>query len=305
MFVQSNFGIVTKMGMWMMPEPEVQLSLAVEWDKPEDLKNIVDALAPLRRERVMTSHSSIGNWLRVASTLTTREEWTDEPGALSDSVIDAIRGAFNLGWWGVTIAVPGREDIAKAQFEIIKAAVEASGPLSVRQSEWRRGQPIRGDGWSGTPITFPMQNSNWYGGRGGHIGFSPIIKQDGDAALAQFQRTYARYKEFGMDYQGSFVFGERHMINVNAMLFSQDDPSHLEKVDRFFRQLVADAKAEGYGEYRTHLDYMDLVAGSYDFNNGALRKLTEKVKDALDPNGILAPGKSGIWPNRLRGERLS
>jgi 4-cresol dehydrogenase (hydroxylating) len=48
---------------------------------------------------------------------------------------------------------------------------------------------------------------------------------------------------------------------------------------------------------------MDLVADSYDFNGGALRKLNEKVKDALDPNGILAPGKSGIWPKNLAGER--
>jgi 4-cresol dehydrogenase (hydroxylating) len=41
---------------------------------------------------------------------------------------------------------------------------------------------------------------------------------------------------------------------------------------------------------------MDLVADSYDWGGGALRKLNETVKDALDPNGILAPGKSGIWP---------
>jgi len=151
-------------------------------------------------------------------------------------------------------------------------------------------------GWTGSTITFPMQSANWYCGRGGHIGFSPIIPQDGSTALAQFQRTYARYKEYGFDYQGSFAFGERHLINVNAMILNKDSPEMMAKVDPFFRTLVADAKAQGYGEYRTHLDYMDLVADTYDWNGGALRKLNERVKDALDPNGILAPGKSGIWP---------
>ena len=181
----------------------------------------------------------------------------------------------------------------------------AIGPIAFMalSSTWRKGQPIERSGWTGTPMTFPMQNVNWYGGRGGHIGFSPILPQDGSAALAQFQRTYARYKEYGMDYQGSFAFGERHLINVNAMIFDQDDPAMMARIDPFFRTLVADAKAQGYGEYRTHLDYMDLVAGSYDWNGGALRKLNEKVKDALDPNGILAPGKSGIWPSALAGER--
>lgn len=303
MFVQSNFGIVTKMGMWLMSEPEVQLGIDAEFDQPEDIKAIIDTIAPLRRERIITSHPSIGNWLRVASTVTTRDEWTDQPGALGDEVIDAIRRRFGLGWWGISIRVPGREKVAAAQFEIIEKAIGDISPLSVRTSSWRKGEPIRGDGWSGTPITFPMQNANWYGGRGGHIGFSPIIPQDGTKALEQFQRTYARYQEYGMDYQGSFAFGERHMINVNAMLFNQDDPGHLAKVDPFFRRLVADAKEQGYGEYRTHLDYMDLVAGSYAWNGNALLKLNERIKDALDPNGILAPGKSGIWPQRLREER--
>jgi 4-cresol dehydrogenase (hydroxylating) len=181
--------------------------------------------------------------------------------------------------------------------------MKAIDPLVIKPTTWVKGQPMEYSGWTGTPITFPMQNVNWYGGRGGHIGFSPIIPQDGDTALAQFKRTYARYKEYGIDYQGSFAFGERHLINVNAMIFDKDSPEMMAKIDTFFRQLVADAKAQGYGEYRTHLDYMDLVADSYDWNGGALRKLNETVKDALDPNGILAPGKSGIWPRDLRQER--
>ena len=239
----------------------------------------------------------------ASATLIDRFGTHDKPGALDDSVIDAIRKRFGLGWWGVSLRLYGREEVNKAAYKVLEKAMTDIGPLSIRPTTWVKGQPMEYSGWTGTPITFPMQNANWYGGRGGHIGFSPIIPQSGSAALAQFQRTYARYREYGMDYQGSFAFGERHLTNVNAMLFNKDDPAMMARIDPFFRQLVADAKAAGYGEYRTHLDYMDLVADSYDFNDGALRKLNEKVKDALDPNGILAPGKSGIWPRGLAGER--
>jgi 4-cresol dehydrogenase (hydroxylating) flavoprotein subunit len=41
----------------------------------------------------------------------------------------------------------------------------------------------------------------------------------------------------------------------------------------------------------------------YTFNGHALRKLNERVKDALDPQGILAPGKQGIWPRALREKK--
>ena len=295
MFVQSNFGVVTKMGMWLMPAPEAMLGIDCEFDKAEDLKAMVDAIGPLRRERVLQQSPSIGNWLRAAAILTRRSEWTDQPGALSDSVIDAIRARYGIGWWGVGLRTYGREDICRAAMKVIRDAMGAIGPMSIVDSTWLQGQPMQYSTWTGTPVTFAMQNVNWYGGRGGHIGFSPVLPQDGDAALAQFRRTYARYQEYGMDYQGSFAFGERHLTNVNAMLFDKDDPAMMARIDPFFRQLVADAKEHGYGEYRTHLDYMDLVADSYDWNGGALLKLNQKVKDALDPNGILAPGKSGIW----------
>jgi 4-cresol dehydrogenase (hydroxylating) len=58
--------------------------------------------------------------------------------------------------------------------------------------------------------------------------------------------------------------------------------------------------AAGYGLYRTNLRYMDLVAEQYDFNDHAMRRFNEKLKDALDPHGILSPGKQGIWPRSMR-----
>ncbi|BAK67457.1 FAD linked oxidase-like protein [Sphingobium sp. SYK-6] len=294
MFVQSNFGIVTKAGLWLMPEPESLMGMDLEFDKPDDLGPLIDAIAPLRREGVLQQSPTIGNWLRAAAILTTRNEWTDQKGALSDAVIAAIRKKFQMGWWGVSLRLYGRETINREAYAILEREMNKLKPLSMKPTNWKRGDPLEMTGWTGTPITFPMQNANWHGGRGGHIGFSPVLPQSGSAAMAQFRRTYERYKEYGMDYQASFAFGERHLINVNAILLDKDDPAMMARVDPFIRALVADAKAQGYGEYRTHLDYMDLVASTYDFNDGALGKLNDRVKAALDPHGVIAPGKSGI-----------
>jgi len=303
MFVQSNFGIITKMGLWLMPAPESLMGMDVEFDRPEDLGPLVDAIAPLRREGLLQQSPTIGNWLRAAAIVTTRDQWTDKPGALSDEVIAAIRKKFNVGWWGVSLRLYGREGVNKAAYAILEQALGKLKPMSLRPTTWKTGEPLEATGWTGTPLTMPMQNANWHGGRGGHIGFSPILPQSGKAALEQFQRTYACYKEFGMDYQASFAFGERHLINVNAVLLNKDDPAMMKRIDPFLRRLITDAKAVGYGEYRTHLDYMDTVAGTYDFNQGSLAKLNRKVKDALDPKGIIAPGKSGIWPSSMAGDK--
>ncbi len=303
MFVQSNFGIVTQMGLWLMPEPESMLGLDVEFDSPSDLGPLVDVLGGLRREGVLQQSPSIGNWLRAAAILTNRDEWTDQPGALSDDVIAAIRKQFGMGWWGVGLRFYGREAIAKATYDIVEKAMNDLAPMSIRSSTWRQGETIPASPYTGTPVTFPMQNANWHGGRGGHIGFSPVLPQSGADAMAQFKRTYARYQEYGMDYQASFAFGERHLVNVNAVLMDKDDPDMMGRVDPFLRALIRDAREAGYGEYRTHLDYMDTVAATYDFNDGALLRLNEKVKTALDPKGVIAPGKSGVWPRSLAGER--
>ena len=300
-FVQSNFGIVTKVGMWLMPEPETIVSLDMELDQADDLGWAIDTLAPMRRSGLLQQSPSLGNWLRAAAVLTSREDWYDQPGALPESVIDAIRAQFGLGWWSINLRLYGHEEITRATAKVIKEQFAARTAYPMQEGFWTRGMPREQEPFAGVPITFPLANAGWHRGRGAHVGFSPALPQDGDLALAQFRRTYERYKEFGMDYHGSFALGERHITNVNQVLFDRDDPDMVSRVDRFFRSMVEDAKREGYGEYRAHVQYMDLIADCYDFNDHALKRLNERVKRALDPNGILAPGKNGIWPQAGQG----
>ena len=298
MFCQSNFGVVTKLGLWLMPEPEAVAGYDFEFDQPDDLGWVIDTLAPLRKSGLIQQSPSIGNWLRSAAVMTTREQWTRDKGPLSDAVVQAIRDRFKVGWWSVQVRFYGHLDVVEASMKVLDRAFANKRVLSKKPARWQRGDPPEGSPVTGVPVTFPLANANWHGGRGGHIGYSPVLPARGDLAMDQFRRTYALYRKYGMDYHASFAMGERSLTNVNQLLYNKDDADMMGRVDAMFRDLVADAAAHRYGEYRTHIDYMDLVAQSYDFNSRALLRLNDRVKRALDPHGVIAPGKSGIWGAR-------
>jgi 4-cresol dehydrogenase (hydroxylating) len=85
---------------------------------------------------------------------------------------------------------------------------------------------------------------------------------------------------------------------VSLILYNRDDPAMVARVDKLYRHLVTEAAAHGFAEYRGHISYMDLIADTYDFNNGALRRLNDRIKACLDPNNIIAPGRNGIGTRR-------
>lgn len=86
------------------------------------------------------------------------------------------------------------------------------------------------------------------------------------------------------------------MHHIVCIVFDRKDAASKRRAHTLIRTLIADAAAEGWGEYRTHLALMDQIAATYGFNDHAQMKLNETIKNALDPKGILAPGKNGIWP---------
>ena len=144
---------------------------------------------------------------------------------------------------------------------------------------------------------------NWHGGRGGHIGFSPVMPPDGQLAMTQARQMKQRFDEFGLDYYTSFSMGQRHINNINLIIYDRDDADMCSRARGLFDALITDTKANGYAEYRTHIEYMQTIAGTFDFNGSALARLNDKIKRTLDPNGIIAPGKSGIGTNFSYGRQ--
>jgi 4-cresol dehydrogenase (hydroxylating) flavoprotein subunit len=118
--------------------------------------------------------------------------------------------------------------------------------------------------------------------------------------LGQLERSRKIIADHDVDFYASFTIGGRFATNINMLMYDRDNPAQVANIRSMFDALIAGTAEAGYAEYRTHLGWMDTVNATFNFNNGAQRRLNEKVKDALDPNGIIAPGKQGVWPSIYR-----
>lgn len=153
---------------------------------------------------------------------------------------------------------------------------------------------------AGIPDIQELRWVNWTP-NGAHIAFSPVSPIRAADALRLFSLGKTLHEKYGIDFFPAFCVGLREMHLIVEIVFDRDDPERKTAAMGCLRDLIDEAAKCGYGEYRTHLVLMDQVAGTYSWNGGALMKFNEKLKDALDPNGILAPGRCGIWPKRYRG----
>ncbi len=303
MFTQSNMGVVTKAGLWLQPAPETSLQLT--WDIPneEDIGWVVDTVTPLKLSGVIDQNVFIPSWLGKIVLKGQRKDFWDKPGAMPEWRVQELLKEHKLGYWQVQVRLYGDESLNKARAEIIKKAFAVHLNAPAQEVWWRTGDPLNQfDPTLGVPSAVALQMGDWVGGRGAHMGFSPVVPAHSKHVLGQLKRSRKIIADHDVDFYASFTISGRSANNINMLMYDRDNPAQVDGIKTLFNALIAETAAAGYGEYRTHLGWMDAVNDTYDFNNHAQRRLNEKLKDAIDPNGILAPGKQGVWPSAYRDQ---
>jgi len=298
LFTQSNFGVVTKIGLWLMPEPPAFRPFMVQLQNEDDLYQVTELLRPLKINMIIPNAAITVHLLWEASVWTTKHEWKTGSGALPPRTLRQIAEKFNLGMWNFYAALYGLPEVVEANWQIIESTFRSIKGAKIYREEDRKDDPsfnYRVRLMRGEPNLTEFSLMNWVGG-GGHINFSPISPASGADAMKQFQMIRKACEKFGFDYIGEFVIGWREQHHILMLMFNRYDADESRRAHDCFAQLINDAAAEGYGEYRTNLHFMDQIAGTYGANDGALLRMQRHIKRALDPAGILAPGKNGIWP---------
>lgn len=202
----------------------------------------------------------------------------------------------------------------RERLRIIESAFERPGfTVQSRVYEGKDGQPVTyGDidpndqtTMAGVPSLKAYDTIGWYAKDGGHIDIAPLLPARGDAVMEFYDEVKDLYTQYGFDlYIGYHVYA-RHLVHVTMIFFENGNDEQLARARALYEQVRQAAARRGYTPYRGHIDNMDDIASEFSFNDHAVLRFQERLKDALDPAGVVSPGKQGVWPARLRTQRIN
>jgi 4-cresol dehydrogenase (hydroxylating) len=292
-FTQSNYGIVTKFGFWLQPAPPVYKPFLIQYPNEEDVVEIVETMRPLRINGVIPNSGVIAHVLYEAALHAKRSDYVSGPGSISDEAARQLAQDHKMGMWNVSAALYGTQEQVDVNWKIVTAAFGRSGKAKFITEEEAGDDP--GFGYRAALMRGGMDLRefalyNWRGG-GGSLWFAPVSQARGSETLKQMALAKRILTKHGLDYTGEFIVGMREMHHILDMLYDRTDAEMTKEAYKCFDELITEFAAQGYGTYRTNPIFMDKVAESY---GPVQRSVNRTLKTALDPNGILSPGKSGI-----------
>ena len=307
-------GVVTKLGIHMSPAPEAYASVEVIARNEKDLVPLVSVLSDLRRRSIILNAISVANIFRLALTDKNPEVQARiapymKPGTcVPYSILEDIRRDFGIGFWKAYFSLYGSVEMLPALLDTVRRVLHDAIPdvrIETKEVPGEKGKHLRASDvkhdilpLSGVPTLSPLSVINTRQEPGGHMDVSPALPPSGAQLFEWYLVAKQRIKNANFDYFVDFYIFPRHIIAIQLVIYALSEE---ERMHELCDRLLRDAAERGYMEYRAHVDYMDRVSGTRNFNGSVFGKFVGRLKGLLDPNAILGGGKSGIWSGRSSG----
>lgn len=324
LFTQSNFGVVTKIGLWLYPAPEGFRFFYIGVDRDEALEELVDALRPLRMRGILNSAVHIANDLRIISSHQ-RYPWDKTDGAvpLPKTVRNELRRETGVRAWNVSGSLAGPRAQVRAAAREISRAMRGIGRVTfVDDRRLALGKKVVGAlarfGFAqvmarqlallepnygllkGIPTDNPIGGVHWrlrsdpgdaFDPRdtgAGLIWLSPVLPVIGQDARAVMDILAAPFAQYGFDPLATFtLLNERAMVGILNVAFDKAVPGEAEAAAACYAETMQALKNAGYPPYRTSPMGMPALNSQDD----VFWAVAQDLKRALDPNDIIARGR--------------
>ena len=292
-FTQSNFGVVVKLGMWMMPKPPAYKPFMVRHHEVEDIAAITNTVRPFRMNNLIPNAVMMMGALYQLSMFNRRADLWDEPTPIPLDVLKRHARRNEIGIWNTFFALYGTDEIIAATEPIVRGAFEAIGGEVMTAAEMgdnpyfnHNATLMRGG------LTLEEKGLvRWWGPTGGAVAFAPVAPAKGGETAGQTALATEIMNKWGFDYAPAYVVGSRELHHIIFLMFDKGSDESSSKAEQCMTEMITRFGEQGWAAYRSAVSTMDLVAQQYGDAN---REVNARLKQALDPNHIIAPGKQGI-----------
>lgn len=329
LFTQSNLGIVTQLGLWLMPAAACVSHFLCSVERHEDVGAVIDALRPLRMDGTLRSIVHVGNDLRVISGgRVFPRALAHGMSRLPDALRAQMREAVGAGAWTASGALHGSAAQVAAAQAALRAALRPSGArvrfigerslrvaalaarllgssamgrrlhaqvaLGEAMLAMNRGVPsgrfLAGAYWrrrGGLPASFPAA-ANPALDQCGMLWVSPILPMRGADVLALHALAEPLFRQHGFDLFVTFsMINERALGAVLTITYDKHDGAETARAHACYRAVFDAVMAAGYIPYRVGNQSMDAL----DPHQDTYWKTVARIRQALDPSGLIAPGR--------------
>ena len=317
LFAQGNFGIVTKMGFWLMPEPEAYISGIVTVPKHQDITPLVDTVNYLEHSGLI-GHPRYGSPITRHSRTAEVAKILQLPVREQASQLEPWASDNELGFWQCELQFYGPKESVQANWDYSQRLLsEIPGAKFIENHRYTF--PLSDEEQEGAhKVSFGIPNLEIFRGGArseaepepwdGHFFFSPVIPKSGEAILKAQEVFGDAFVEYGIPpmvnaIRGPSTWMYRAFVFIMGLDISRTDQEHNQKTRDLAFHMIKIAGDNGWGEYRAPPVLQDAVMEEYSYNNHVLRRFIETMKDEVDPNGIIAAGRGGIWPKHLRDQK--
>jgi (+)-pinoresinol hydroxylase len=320
LFAQSNFGIVTKMGFWLLPQPEAWASATVAVPNYADFGTLIEQISYLEDSHLMTGQvgysSPVGPGAADGPNADFQALMAD--GWPSADRIEAYVKKRGLPAWRARLQFYGPEQTIRANWDYAQKRIAKAIP----------GATFKLDELLTLPLTPEQETSHHLVNFGipnmaifamiarkptdppnppdGHVDLLAVCPRTAESVHKAQRVLYDTQKQLGETttahpfggpitwYHRAFIVGAPTLPNY------RDDRDKNARQRVIYETLLKNLAAAGFGLYRTNVAMQDLLVSQYSFGDHALMRFWDHLKDGIDPNGIVSPGRYGIWPKRLR-----
>lgn len=332
LFPQGNFGIVTSACIDLMPKSDDHMCAIIKLDDEAKLPSLIDILVSLRSRGVFSTVAHIGNrersYITLAPLLYEELVQNGEPeGADTRGKAINMLESSGFGPWSAAIGILGTKSQLKLAKREIKKAVRGfaktmflndaliarakaiGGKLSfipavkTQLMMLKAVEPVYGF-TAGQATDKSLKAVYWASGdfdrlneldpdhsESGLLFCLPILPADGSTVLSVICDTRTIFSKFGFEAAITVnLMDTKAMEGVVSLAFDRRDQQQTVAAQACIQEMERYYVDQGYPPYRVGINSMDQVIAQGD----PFWKTVQGLKQVLDPNHIIAPGRYNL-----------